>query len=209
MVYSLVKDLPDILQSKLKSIGYHRQDIELEACETVSEYVPSGTGLRGFCIIVDLSTGKSTERIGSWGGSNMFSPQNSVDNNTNEYPIPMNVAVIKGTKGNNIFATIYLHKDNVVKFLPATKNELDDRDRWILFTYSGLTSAGRKNEYEREGDKPSEDDLNRLAGKGYLKRSKNGATQITVDGRNALNLEFGYQTIYHPNNSYHPKNRKP
>lgn len=199
-VYSLVSELPDTLQTALQSIGYHRKDIELIASETVSRHVSGGQGYRGFCVIVNLSTGERKAEIGSWGGANMFNPNNAVDLDTSEYNIHPGFAVIKGSQGDKTFATIYLHTENIVKFLPA-KIEMDSRDSWILYTFDALTSAGRKNEWDRHNDKPSENDLNRLAGLGYLKRSKNGATQITTDGKNALGRKVG-QTINHPKSKW-------
>jgi hypothetical protein len=198
MIYSKVSDLPDSLQSALKSIGYGRNDIQLEAKERVNPQVAGGDGRRGFCLIINLETGEKKEMVGSWGGSNMFNQSNAVDLDSIDYAIPLNVGVIKGTQGNKTYATITLHPNNIVGLLKGETVGLSMRDRWILYTYKSLTSAGRKNEYDRNRDKPSEEDLNRLAGLGYLKRSKNGATQITTEGKNALMLEYGYQTIEHP-----------
>lgn len=199
MIYSKVSELPETLQSALKSIGYSGKDIRLEAKEEVSAQVMGGDGRRGFCIIVNLSTGEKKEMIGSWGGANMFNTTNAVDLDSSSYAIPLDVAVIKGSMGNSVFADITLHPKNIIGLLGTSKAQLDERDRWILGTFKGLTSAGRKYEWARNNDVPSEDDLNKLAGLGYLKRSKNGATQITTEGKNALNLKYSYETIYHPN----------
>lgn len=187
MVYSKVKDLPETIQHALSTLGYTRTDIELEISESVSPAVGGGDGYRGFCCIVDIITGQFDTKMGSWGGSNAFNPNNVVDQDINSYNIPDNVAVIKGTSGGSrpVYATITLSPNNMIKALPE-KVDLTDRDKWILYTFKALTSAGRKNEWERENDKPSEADLIRFAGNGWITRSSNGACKITTEGKNVL-----------------------
>lgn len=201
IMYSKVIELPECIQTALKSIGYGRVDIEIEAKEKVSPSVAGGDGYKGFCMIINMETGETKRMEGSWGGSNYFSQDNQVDLDANMYTIPNNFAVIKGVTGYKVFADMYINPSNMAKYLPA-KIEMDPRDRWILYTFKGLTSAGRKDEWNRSRDKPSEEDLNRLAALGFLKRSSNGATKITTEGRNALGLEYSYQTIKHPNSRY-------
>lgn len=201
MIHVKVADLPETLINSLKNLGYHKNDIPLEGKEKISPQVPGGKGRRGFCVIVNIATGETKQMMGSWGGSNMFNPNNQVDLDDTPYTIPAGFAVIKGVSGyKGVIATITVPPDNVAKFLPE-KKELDPRDKWILYTFSALTSAGRKKEWEREDDIPSEDDLNRLAAEGYLKRSKNGASRITTDGKNAV-ADRGYNWVSHPNSKY-------
>jgi len=201
-MYAKVRDLPESIQSALRAVSYGAADIEVRAAEKVSPQVCGGDGKRGFCVLIMLATGQREELIGSWGGSNMFNPQNQVDLDSADYPIPDGVAVIKGTMGYpRTFATLYLAPSNIAKLLPAP-TELDPRDRWILYTFSGLNSMGRRNEWARYRDTPSEADLNRLAAAGYLKRSRNGATQITTEGKNALNRKHGgLERVEHPNHA--------
>jgi hypothetical protein len=178
-------------------VRYGATDIEVIAAESVSPSGISGDGMRAFVVIVDLASGQCKSMQGSWGGPNMFNPQNQVDLDRADYPIPEGVAVVKGTTGYpRTFATLYLAPQNVAKLLPAPV-ELDARDQWILYTFDGLSSKGRRWEWDRERDQPSEADLNRLAAHGFLKRAKNGATQITTEGKNALGRRGG-QTIDHP-----------
>lgn len=185
-MYTKLTDLPDTIQKTLHSLGYHSKDISLEVSESVSPFVGSGDGLRGFCVILDIITGQSETKMGSWGGSNAFSPNNSVDCDTSSYKIPSNVAVIKGTTGRDrVYATITLSPENVIKALPLP-TELDQRLKWILFGYKGLTSSGRKNEYDRYRDKPSAEDLKKLVELGLLKMNKAGVCQITTEGKNCF-----------------------
>ncbi len=196
-MYAKVRDLPDSVQTALSSVSYGAADIEVRAAEKVSPQVAGGDGKRGFVVLIMLATGEIKALVGSWGGSNMFNLQNQVDLDSADYPVPDGVAIIKGTIGYpRTFATLYLAPSNVAKLLPAPAT-LDPRDRWILYTFSGLNSMGRRNEWERKSDHPSETDLNRLAAAGYLKRSKNGATQITTEGKNALNRQHG-GLVEHP-----------
>lgn len=196
-MYAKVAELPDTIRQTLSNLGYHRKDIFLSAKEEVSPSVCGGDGKRGFCIILNVSTGKKKKMWGSWGGSNMFNPNNQVDLDTNMYKIPDDFCVITGTIGNGTYAELTVNPNNMLKALPEAP-DISDRDKWILYTFKGLTSAGRKNEWNREDDIPTEDDLNRLASAGYLKRSKNGATRITTEGKNII-INESY--IRHPNSN--------
>ena len=204
MVYSKVKDLPETIQRVLSTLGYTRADIELEVSESVSPAVGGGDGLRGFCCIMNIETGQFDTKMGSWGGSNAFNPNNQVDQDLNSYVIPNNVAVIKGTSGGSrpVYASITLSPNNIIKALPE-KIELSPRDKWLMYTFKALTSAGRKNEWERENDKPSESDLKRFVDSGWIKRASNGACQITTEGKNVLGQAMGKSMfVNHPSRKY-------
>jgi len=198
MVYSKVKDLPETIQSALISLGYNRSDIKIEAAESVSPSVGGGDGLRGFCCMVNIVTGETKTMIGSWGGSNAFTQSaiNPVDSDYTNYKIPDNIAVIKGNEGGShpVYATITVSTANIIKALPGVV-ELSPRDKWILYGYKGLTSAGRKNEYSRNNDVPSAADLKRLVDMGLLKQNAAGHCQITTAGKNCFR---DLETVYHP-----------
>lgn len=195
-VYAKVRDLPEALQSALLGLKYGRADIEVCASETASRHYHGWTGQRGFCAIVDLATGHTTYEQGSWGGGNMFNPTNAVDLDTSRYPIPPNVAVINGSSGGRgTFATITVRPDAIAPLLPA-KAEVTPRERWILYCFCSLTSAGRKNEWSRSVFSearqayvrckgPTDAELQALAARGFLKINRAGAAQITTEGRNA------------------------
>lgn len=201
-VYSKVKELPDSIQRALASVGYGRADIEIEPAETftVKSY-STGDGQRAFCIVVNMATGELKRFDGSWGGENAFNPGNAVDKDETARPLPPGFAVIKGSVGNGVYAHIELNPENMAKFLPTQDTSLSDRDKWLLYTFDGLTSAGRRDEWSRQRDVPTEEDLNRLAAMGYLKRSSNGATKITTEGKNALNRRPG-SSVKHPNSKW-------
>ena len=199
-MYTKLTDLPPTIQSALSKLGYYKNDISIEVTESVSPFVGGGNGSRGFCVILDIVSGESDTKMGSWGGSNAFSPNNQVDCDTSSYIIPPNMAVIKGSHGTDrVFATLYLSPNNVIKALPVTV-ELDPRLKWILAGYKGLTSQGRKNEYSCNNDVPSAIDLKQLVDKGYLKQNKAGICQITTDGKNCFKpLEH----VEHPKSPYY------
>ena len=186
-MYSKVKELPETIQSALSALGYTRADIEIEVSESVSPFVGGDDGYRGFCSIVDIVTGQKDTKVGSWGGSNAFNPNNQVDCDIASYTIPSNVAVIKGRSGgcHPVYATITLSPDNIVKLLPVV-DQLNAREKWILYVMKSLTSAGRKNEWSRYNDQPSMAELKALEARGFLKINKAGSAQITTDGKNAL-----------------------
>lgn len=175
-MYANVRELPNIVQEQLNGVGYGRADILIEAREKVSPQVSGGDGQRGFCIIIDMISGNVKHMMGSWGGANMFNPRNQVDLDSQMYEIPENVAVITGSIGGSVFATVTLNPKNVAKFLPA-KSELTKEQASVLYSFKALKSAYRP--------KYSEECLNELAEMGFLKRSKNGATRITTAGKNA------------------------
>lgn len=189
MPYTKICDLPESLRSTLTELGYACKDVEVVARELVSRNYAGSAGQKGFCAIVDLATGRHTIELGSWGGANMFSPDNAVDLDGKSYAIPPNVAVITGSSGGRgTFATVYVRPDAIAPLLPPAA-EVTARQRWILYCFDAYTSAGRKDEFRRvsyTGRGPSDVELDALVSRGFLKRNRAGATQITTEGKNAV-----------------------
>ena len=79
------KDLPDCLRAALKEVEYGAQDIGVEISSTISALSQGGQGSRGFTLVVELSTGKFTKRLGSWGGASVEMKQ--VDFDDRETPL--------------------------------------------------------------------------------------------------------------------------
>lgn len=195
-IYANVKDLPPSLRAALESVGYRRPDVELQTSETASRHDCGSAGRRSFSIVVDLATGQSSHERGSWGGANMGNPDNAVDLDSAEYPIPKNVAVITGSEGyKGVLATITVRPDAIAPLLPA-RSELTDRERWILYCYHGLKSSGRRHEWSRVRKPPTEDELQSLVSRSLIKRNKAGASQITTEGKNALGRRIGQEIPY-------------
>jgi hypothetical protein len=178
------KQLPQALQSTLKALGYHKKDISLQAKDSISPQIMGNQGQRGFFSTVNLETGETTKRLGSWGGSNVFCPTNQVDLDEQNYAIPVNVVCIKGTEGYpNVSASLYARPETLAPLLPQTPT-ITDKQAAILVAFRGLKSGPYRQEELARLDATSED-LNSLVGLGMLKRSSNGATAITIEGKNA------------------------
>ena len=176
-MYIATKELPSVLRSVLSSISYGSRDISVITKEKVSLIDMGGAGRRAFSIIVCLATGETKEYFGSWGGANMFNPNNQVDLDDKEYVIPEGFAVIQGSESDQVFAKIILNPRNIVPWLPAASDTSDD-EQAMLAQFRGLKPAYRQT-------RGKEAMIDSLVARGYLKRSKNGATQITTLGKNA------------------------
>ncbi len=178
-----ITKLPSHIQRALKEVGYHRKDIGVSASDTYTMNVGGGQGVQGFIMCVDMGTGFYEIKWGSWGGANMFNPTNQVDLDSNSRPLPPNFAVIKGTKSDTVkYASIQVNPATLAPLLPA-KADITDKEARILAVFRSIKGGYRKEYLERL--KATESEIISLADKGFLKRSKNGATQITTDGRNA------------------------
>ena len=194
-MYISLTDLPGAIQSALTSYGYRRQDIAVTAAETYSPHVAGGSGQRGFCVCVDVSTGTKEERVGSWGGANIFNARNQVDLDTSEYPIPPNCAVITGSRGDKTFASVVVHPAMMPALLPSADNTVTDADRAWLYILRTFKSAYRKDGARSAGVPwPNADRLAFLQGKGLIKVNKAGSVRITTDGKNAA--DKGSYRIY-------------
>lgn len=195
--YVLVKDLPPSLQTALRQVGYGRKDIRVE---TSTSYSPLGAGEKGrraFCVAVNLVTGETKAKMGSWGGANMF-VNNQVDLDTSTYPLPVDGAIIKGSSGGGgpTLAHILIRPDNVIKLLGSgtgegvegspEKEELTEQDKKALLIIKTYISSYRKDAFSREElgkYVPENPILQKLERMGLIKVSKAGV-QITLDGKN-------------------------
>jgi len=180
-----VKDLPATLRAALKSVGYARQDIEVEGREAVSPAVAGGDGRRGFVTAVNFGTGKYDTRYGSWGGANLFE-RNLIDEVQEALPIPPNSAIIKGTEGyKGAFATVYVRPETLTPMLPAGPSDLTDLEKGVLLAFDQYTSAGRKDRRGQVGVSKWDAAASKLLQQGLLKSNAAGAVQITTAGKNA------------------------
>jgi hypothetical protein len=218
-MYVKVRELPETLRRALAALGYARPDVDLKAAETYTMQAPlSGQGKCAFVCAVDLATGQTERKDGSWGGANMFNPKNQVDLDSTPRPLVPNFAVIYGYVGDG---THILD----IRFNPATLNpllpaqaEMSHLDRAVLEMYAGLTSAGRKNQIERWlmeagsaadptfGNRKARQDAeaacrkfideatNRLVAAKLVTRNKAGAITVTTEGKNTRGSKAGYGT---------------
>jgi hypothetical protein len=187
MTHAITKDLPESIRAVLASLGYGKKDIRIEVSETVVVGQGGGDGRRSFYAIVALDGSvPPKQEYGSWGGANPFETRR-VDHDQTPHPIQSGFAVITGSSGVNVYATIHVHPSNIAPLLPV-KVELNDRLRAVLKAFKELTSAGRKNEWEiyNPSSKPTEAELDELVNRKLLKRNKAGAMSITTEGKNAI-----------------------
>lgn len=189
-IYVKTRDLPDTVRAVLKELNYNRRDIEIQVSTTFSPSVVSGDGLRAFLAIVNIATGQRHIEWGSWGGPNIFNPQNPVDLDTSRRAIPPGAAIIKGSKGGSrpVYAYIITHPSSV-PLLSSGDNgpELSDKERAALDIIGGLVSGYRKvYEFQRRGlgeYGATNPYIQSLAQKGLVVVTKSGI-QITTEGRN-------------------------
>jgi len=189
MTAVLIKTLPTSVQEALRGIGYWYRDINVVPAEKVSPSSVSGQGSRSFFTVLSLdgSVTPSTS-FGSWGGSNPFEAKQA-DLDTTEYHIPLGGAVIKGNKGDKVFASLYVNPLNVAPLLPI-KTDLAPRQVKILAILRGIKPSFRKEWYERSiGTTPSQEEFLALQAKGLIKINKAGSVSITTDGKNACEGE--------------------
>jgi hypothetical protein len=188
-MYVEVKTLAPMIQNALKGVRYGGRDIQVITTDRVSPSVAGGSGQRGFTIIINLSTGQSDKLMGSWGGANMFNPDNTVDLDTGQYVIPTNGVVIKGTTGYpRTFATLYTTATG--NLLPAGAGDtevLTDEEQQALYCHYSIKGGQyRRDELSRRGVLQSTVDS--LVDRGYLKCNRAGAVSITTKGKNASTL---------------------
>lgn len=184
-MYIQVSSLPTTLQNALASVGFHRKDISVSAKERYDVACAGGDGMRGFTMAVNLATGEKQISHGSWGGANMFNPNNAVDLDTTSRELPEDFAIVKGHEGGSVYASVYVHPSNLQKFLPAPI-EISEQERSALrccayksgyraeaFNQAGLGIYGKSNPV-----------IQSLAKKGLVKISGTGIS-LTTEGKNA------------------------
>lgn len=185
-----VKDLHPTLIRALESVKYYKGDINVEGKETASLLVGGGAGRRGFAILVDMENDRFEPHMGSWGGANMFNPNNPVDLDSKSYPLPPNGAVITGSIGGSTHATIDVHPSLIPRMLPKSE-ELTEQEKWVLYCHKSLKGGEYRRE-ELKRKRATERDIESMVVRGFLKQNKAGSRQITTEGKNALGDYRGY-----------------
>jgi hypothetical protein len=180
-----VSDLPQVVQKALESVGYGRKDIQVQTRFSVTLAGSSGSGRQSFVTLIDLGTDRFETHMGSWGGPNMFNKNNAVDNDTREHLLPRNGAALVGSRGGGqpVWAQLYIPAGMTERILPAKQADVTDVERAVLGAYKSLKSGQyRQDSLKRAGC--TDAILDSLVKRGLLKRARNGATQITTEGKN-------------------------
>lgn len=191
--YVKVADLPLGVRDGLESVDYGRKDIEIDIKTTVQLSSASGEGRRGFVSLVDLATNRHQTMFGSWGGQNMFDRTNPVDNDNKSYALPGNGCAIVGVQGGGqpTWAKIYVPSSMTQRILAAPVTEVSDIEKAALGCYKSLKSGPYRQDALRR-NQVTDAVIDDLVTKGLLKRARNGATQITTEGKNAAGSYRAY-----------------
>lgn len=183
-MYIAIRELPRPIQDALASVGYGRQDVDVQIAEEVSPGSGGQDGQRTFFSVINLETGTHRTSYGSWGGSNMF-VTTQADEDRGSYPLPVNAAVVKGSSGGvGTFATVYIGPANAARLLPAADTSLSEQEKLILGGYKCLKSGPYRQDHLRKC-KATPAIIVSLVERGYLTMNKAGAVGITTSGRNA------------------------
>lgn len=178
-MYIKTNQLPEQIQSALKSVSYNKKDIQVLIKEQESLFCSGGNGIRGFTILINLSSNENQIMYGSWGGANAFNPSNQVDLNDENYTIPENGVVIKGHEGNGVFAQVILSPKNMIKNLLTEDSSLSKDEKTVL-SYFKYTSSYRKSLLENKTEL-----VNKLIEAGFIFKNKAGSMSLTLKGKNA------------------------
>jgi hypothetical protein len=178
-------DLSPVIRRALESVDYHARDVSLEAKDEVDlRTYGGGAGARGFVTVINLTTGKFHTEVGDWGGPGLGN--RLADFSEDRVKLTDEMAVIVGTMGHpRTFAHIYANGTVLGRFLPSGEEEvLTDTELKGLYVYSSIKSGYRRNELDRLHvlEHPT---IDSLVDRGYLKRNRAGAVQITTKGKNA------------------------
>lgn len=185
-----VRDLPPTIQRALKSVGYGRRDIEVEAKSDISVQSMGGDGYQSFVVVLNIDTGDMKEFKGSWGGPNPWTRGNQVDEDDSRHAIPVNGAAIRGTRGGGhpVWATLYVNPYNMSQMIPQ-KVELPLMEEWALSILDGIKPGARSTYFEERGVGPYNAQnpvIQSLVQKGMVKVTGSGM-QITTTGKNSVN----------------------
>ena len=196
-MYAIVKQLPQVVQDTLASVGYGKADVEVSVVAEMNLMSNAyGDGYQGFTTILNLATGERETVRGSWGGSNPFE-SSPVDNDTRMYTLPAGAVVIKGQRGGGrpVSAHVYIASAGELGGAIAETVELSADERAVLDAHKSLNSGGRKDYFggrwggyywDNADREPHTAVIARLAERGLLKVNKAGAVSITTEGKNAL-----------------------
>jgi len=213
-VVTSIAQLPERIRAELQNVGYHKADITVQSRDHVQIASAGAAGEQAFAVILH-ENGKRESYYGSWGGPNIASGTNRVDNLTAPPVVPpAKGAIIVGRMGRkSVYAVVIMaptefcafaapadadivhdamavgRTDAVNALLGRPDDALSDTDRRVLYCYGALKSGEyRRNalaEISRQFSCDAAAIADSLVQRGYLKRAANGATQITTQGKNA------------------------
>jgi hypothetical protein len=178
-----MSDLPPVVRTRCKALGHNRADIQVHPAEDVSTEYQGNAGSRGVFCLINTRTGIEETEYGSWGGSNMF-VECDVDQGKSTILLGDLVA-LKGSTGYLNLLHLYVPPEVYETMKQPETVTLSREEQIVLYAHKSLKGGHYRTEhYQRNRINPALS-IESLVGKGFLKQNKNGATQITPDGRNA------------------------
>lgn len=184
-MYVKVALLPQLIQNQLKARGFNKHDICMEAKDNYTLNNSSGDGMRAYTDIIDLSGNQSVQtNTGSWGGANIFSPNNKVDLGNESYKITELLVVIKGHEGYKPYATLYVHPTFAQAYNTGTQ-EVTSEEKEVLEIFAKYKASYRKEYLDRKKFNTSAV-IEGLISKKMIKRNIAGSLSLTTEGRNAV-----------------------
>lgn len=211
-----VKDLPSGIQVMLNQVHYTKRDIRVVGSPSeVLDTSCGDDGCREFVVFSGNYNGiRSLPRYGAFGG------HRKTDEDAEVFEIPVMGALVAGqtagAAGKSPTATLYVHPASPILGDPALLSvafdaaqegrvgearavigeavgsvSLTDAERAVLYAY-GCLKSGPYRRAALERVKGHADIASNLVTRGFLKRSANGATQITTAGKNTRTVEPGY-----------------
>lgn len=185
-----VKDLVPAIQKALASVKYGARDISVEAKDEVALATGGASdGSRGFVTIVNLETGKFHTEVGDWGGRGLG--RRMSDWTDDRLTLADNMVVVHGQMGYpRTYAHIYANGNVIGRFLPSGDEEtLTDQEQQAIYCHAAVKGGQyRRDEMSRRGVRP--ETVDSLVERGYLKRNRAGAVQITTKGKNARTIRY-------------------
>jgi hypothetical protein len=123
------ESLPSGIRTALLAVGFKSREVAIEAREQTTISSCGGKGTRGYAIVLpDHSVcpmGRALVQYGSWGGPNPFERGNPIDDlRAAPTPIPVGSAIITGTAGDRVSATVHLHPIDYLKITAPASADL-------------------------------------------------------------------------------------
>ena len=208
-----VKTLPAGIQSALASCGYTRRDVDIRGKDSASLVSGSGANTAIAILVTNNALpGKIFHgQFGGCNGFNKPRAKTSLDQwdpdfDQDSKPVPPNGAIVCSSGGRFVYVTVTpatfaslvapSSAETMVcadasaegrsevnalaaAALASTLVALTDDECSVLYAHGCLKSG----EYRKRLTKGRETAMNALVGRGLLKRSSNGATQITTSGK--------------------------
>lgn len=175
-----VRELPRCVKEILKRIGFNKREISFERAQKISLRCPITLPYnRGFCILLNLTSGKYKIGLGSFGGTNQFT-KTIVDDCGYHFNIPENFIIIKGEHGQSgTWATLTMRPEEALPFVGL---EEDCHDRMYKILKVLHKTAGKRRDELIKGFRPADISdgvkLSYIAVRGrtsdYLKITKRG-----------------------------------